>query len=219
MSAGILLLGLSCVAAYVYLFYLKPKAESQAATVSRDLRPSRVFAAATPTQVETGDVLEDAQVGDFLQFQDVGPQMLQISAQITHRHRAKTGFTRKTVLEGEAGVGPCFITSYPATSQQIWVTLQPISAELLPISKAQLQSLTADTDCTVVWEGVTYTFNGKESRLFCPDGNELEAEEQTSWRFHNRDAALDILRNSQGQYSGVLCAALHRQQVSLLKKG
>ncbi len=217
MSAGIVMLLLSCAAAYVYLFYLKPKEDTEAATESGGFRPARAFVAPTPKAVATGDVMEDARPGDFLQLQDVGPRMLQISAQITHRHRSKMGVSRKTVLEGDTGTGPCWMTTFPQTPHQIWITLELISAESLPISKAQLQALTVDTDCTVQWEGVTYTFNGKEVRLFCPDGNELEAEEKTRWFFQNRDAALEFLRNSKGEYKGVFWAAVPRQQISLLK--
>lgn len=217
MSAGIVMLALSCAAAYVYLFYLKPKETEQAASNSDGMRTYAPTAVAPMRKSVAGDGVEAAEVGDFVQIQDAGPQMLQISAQITHCHLIKTGFTRRTILEGDTGTGTCWITVYPNAPHQVWVSLQPIPAEKLPISKTQLQSLTADTDCTVQWEGMTYTFNGKESRLFCPDGNELEAEEMTSWRFQNRDAALQFLRDSDGAYKGYLCAAVPRQQVSLVK--
>ena len=220
MSAGFVMLLLSCAAAYVYLFYLKPKAEQEEAAGSpggfRTVAKRPLSASHTPN-TDSQNILEGAQPGDFMQLQDVGPQMLELSVQISHCHRAKIGMTRKIVLEGETGTGPCWMTTYPQSPHQIWASIQIIPPESIPISKAHLQSLTPDTDYRVDWEGVTYTFNGKEVRQFCPDGNELESEEQTGWRFQNRDAVLEVLRSANGAYMAAIYAAVHRQQVSLLK--
>lgn len=187
---GLLMLGLSCYAAYIYVTKVSlhaPKKSLKARNEQAALKALE-FKKTKANQL----TIENVTVGGVLHFSNIGLMMEEFDAEVTSRHSYQSGPDRWFELELDRGHNKVYLTVEKDDEFILSLTMQRLTFEQIGLNRNELSKLDPDSSEPVEYDGENYFLGSIGRASFHKNSNELEGESFHYWEFVTDDGSKNI---------------------------